>query len=108
MLPPRQRIGLREFYFSTNYSALRTQQYLKNNKACLYFYHKGIISYSGLMLRGTMEVVTDQETKNLLWQAGDSKYYTQGVADPDYCVLKFTAMSGRYYKDLHSEEVEIK
>lgn len=108
MLPPRQRIGLREFYFSTNYSALRTQQYLKNPEACLYFYHKGLISFSGLMLRGKMEVLTDQESKNLLWQAGDIKYYNQGVSDPDYCVLKFTATSGRYYQDLHSEELEIR
>ena len=80
---------------------------LENPRACLYFYHKGLISYSGLMLRGTMEVLTDQETKNLLWQPGDKRFYAQGVTDPDYCVLKFTATSGRYYKDLRSEELEI-
>lgn len=108
MLRPRQHIGLKKFYFSTNYSALRTQQYLKNSKACLYFYRKGLISHAGLMLRGRMEVLTDQESKNLLWEPGDTKYYTQGVTDPDYCVLKFTAESGRYYQDLRSEEIEIR
>lgn len=108
MLKPRQHIGLKEFYFSTNLSALRTQQYLKNPKACLYFYHKGLWSYRGLMLRGKMEVLTDQESKNLLWQPGDVRYYTQGVTDPDYCVLKFTAETGRYYQDLHSEEIELR
>lgn len=108
MLKPRQRIGLREFYFSTNKSALRTQQYLNNPKACLYFYRKGLLKYTGVMLRGTMEVVTDQESKNLLWQPGDVRFYSQGVTDPDYCVLKFTATSGRYYQDLRTEEFEVK
>lgn len=108
MLKPRQRIGLREFYFSTNKSALRTQQYLNNPKACLYFYRKGLLKYTGVMLRGTMEVVTDQESKNLLWQPGDVRFYSQGVTDPDYCVLKFTATSGRYYRDLRTEEFEVR
>lgn len=108
MLAPRQMIGLKEFYFSTNLSALRTQQYLKNPKACIYFFRKGLISYIGVMLRGTMEVVTEQEVKNLLWRKGDTRFYKYGVTDPDYCVLKFTAESGRYYKDLKTEEFEIK
>lgn len=108
MLAPRQMIGLKEFYFSTNLSALRTQQYLKNPKACIYFFRKGLISYTGVMLRGTMEVVTEQEVKNLLWRKGDTRFYKYGVTDPDYCVLKFTAENGRYYKDLKTEEFEIK
>ena len=108
MLAPRQMIGLKEFYFSTNLSALRTQQYLKNPKACIYFFRKGLISYTGVMLRGTMEVVTEQEVKNLLWRKGDTRFYTYGVTDPDYCVLKFTAESGRYYKDFKTEEFEVK
>lgn len=108
MLAPRQMIGLKEFYFSTNLSALRTQQYLKNPKARIYFFRKGLISYTGVMLRGTMEVVTEQEVKNLLWRKGDTRFYKYGVTDPDYCVLKFTAESGRYYKDLKTEEFEIK
>lgn len=108
MLAPRQMIGLKEFYFSTNLSALRTQQYLKNSKACIYFFRKGLISYTGVMLRGTMEVVTEQEVKNLLWRKGDTRFYKYGVTDPNYCVLKFTAESGRYYKDLKTEEFEIR
>lgn len=60
------------------------------------------------MLRGTMEVVTEQEVKNLLWRKGDTRFYKYGVTDPDYCVLKFTAESGRYYKDLKTEEFEIR
>lgn len=45
MLKPRQHNGLKEFYFSTNTSALRTGQYLRNPHASIYFYRKGLIKY---------------------------------------------------------------
>lgn len=84
MLKPRQHNGLREFYFSTNASTIRTQQYLQNPNASIYFYRKGLIKYEGVMLIGEMEVLTDQETKNKLWQKGDSLFYRGGKTDPDY------------------------
>ena len=34
-------------------------------------------------------------------------YYPKGVTDPDYCVLKFVAISGRYYANFHSESFGI-
>lgn len=107
MLKPRKRIGLKEFYFSTNTSSMRVKQYKDNPKASIYFYHKGLIKYIGVMLKGSMEVLTDQETKNLIWQKGDTIFYKKGVTDPDYCVLKFTAISGRYYCDLKIECFDI-
>ena len=42
----------------------------------------------------------DNFIKKEIWQTGDLMYYRQGVADPDYCVLKFTAIKGRHYRDL--------
>lgn len=33
----------------------------------------------------------------------DRLYYPKGVADPDYCILVFTAREGRYYRDLKTE-----
>lgn len=106
MLKPRGRAGLKEFYFSTNTSSAKVQQYLDNPKASIYFYHKGLIKYVGIMLKGKMEVLTDQETKNMLWRPGDKIFYKKGVTDPDYCVLKFTATSGRYYCDLKTGNFE--
>ena len=107
MLKPRQHNGLKEFYFSTNTSALRTRQYLRNPHASIYFYRKGLIKYVGVMLVGKMEVLTDQETKDKLWRKGDTLFYKGGKTDPDYCVLKFTAKTGRYYCDLKSESFDI-
>ena len=107
MLRPRKRTGLKEFYFSTNTSSMRARQYSENPKACIYFYHKGLIKYVGVMLKGTMEVLTDQETKNMIWRKGDTLFYKKGVTDPDYCVLRFTAESGRYYCDLKTMSFDV-
>ena len=60
MLMPRMRNGLKEFWFSTNTSSMRVRQYRENPRASIYFYHKGLIRYEGVMLKGTMEVLTDQ------------------------------------------------
>ncbi len=99
---PRKIEG-RCFYFSCNTSAMRTGQYQKNPKASLYFYNRGRFRYEGIMLIGTMEVLQDPQIKEELWEKGDTVYYKQGVMDPDYCVLKFTAERGRRYCDLQSE-----
>ena len=107
MLKPKKRIGLKEFYFSTNTSSMRVKQYQNNTKASIYFYHKGLVKYVGVMLKGKMEVLIDQEHKNMIWKTGDTIYYKKGVTDPDYCVLKFTATSGRYYCDLKTESFDI-
>lgn len=107
MLKPRKHVGLREFYFSTNTSSMRVRQFQSNPKASIYFYHKGLIRYEGVMLIGKMEVLTDQESKNSIWKRGDTMFYKGGVTDHDYCVLKFTAERGRYYCDLKTESFEI-
>jgi len=98
-----ERIEGNDFYFSTNLSSMRSQQFLKNPKASIYFYKKGRYKFEGLMLTGQMEVCCDHETKASIWHPQDVMYYPEGVDDPDYCVLKFTAQRGRYYTALHSE-----
>lgn len=101
MLPPRKREGIKYIYFSTNTSSMRIKQYLGNPKACVYFYDKRF--FRGVMLRGTMEVLQDSKSKEMIWRDGDEIYYPKGVTDPDYCVLKFTAQNGRYYSNFKSE-----
>ncbi len=107
MLKPRKINGVEEFYFSTNTSSMRVAQYRDNPKASIYFYHKGLIKYEGVMLAGTMEILEDAAVKRELWKAGDKMFYPKGVTDPDYCVLKFTAQEGRYYCDLKTESFSV-
>lgn len=107
MLKPRKMDRLQVFYFSTNTSSMRVKQYINNPNACIYFYHKGLTKYEGVMLKGKMEVLTDKSTKEMIWHEGDTMYYKGGVTDPDYCVLRFTAESGRYYCNLNTESFQI-
>jgi general stress protein 26 len=105
MLPPRKREGIKTFWFSTNTSSMRVAQYCGNPKASIYFYDKRF--FRGVMLKGSMEVLTDAESKEMIWQDGDTMYYHGGVNDPDYCVLRFTAASWRYYSNFKSEDFAI-
>jgi general stress protein 26 len=105
MLAPRKREGIKEIYFTTNTSSMRVKQYRENPKACIYFCDNRF--FRGVMLKGTMEVLEDQESKEMIWLPGDTMYYPLGVTDPDYCVLKFTSSSGRYYSNFKSESFQI-
>jgi len=107
MLAPRKRNGLREFWFSTNTSSLRVAQYRENPKASIYFCERKFYSYRGVMLVGTMEVLEDAASKEMIWEKGDKMFYPEGVSDPDYCVLKFTAASARWYSNLKHGSFEL-
>ena len=99
MLKPRKREGIKTFYFTTNTFSIRVAQYKANPKASIYFCDaKG---FKGMMLRGTMEVLMDAASKEMIWHDGDTQYYPGGVTDPNYCVLKFTATDGRFYSDFY-------
>lgn len=105
MLAPRLREGIRVFYLTSNTSSMRAAQYRQNPKACLYFCDRRF--FRGVMLLGTVEVLTDAADKELIWREGDTMYYPLGVTDPDYCVLRFTAHQGRYYSNFKSEDFNI-
>lgn len=85
-------------YFSTNYYNRRTQQFLKNSKACVYFCNEE--RFEGLMLKGDIEVMTDRKYKAMLWREGFEIYYPDGVDTEDYCVYKFTAHEANFYYGL--------
>lgn len=105
MLPPRKREGIHTFYFTTNTSSMRVSQYRENPNACIYFCDKRF--FRGVMLIGSVQVLEDSESKEMIWREGDTMYYPGGVTDPDYCVLKFTAAKGRFYSKFKSENFEI-
>ncbi|WP_462428156.1 pyridoxamine 5'-phosphate oxidase family protein [Fusobacterium varium] len=106
MLPPRKREGIKVFYFTTNTSSMRVKQYKTDSKACIYFCDRRF--FRGIMLKGKMEILEDNLSKEMIWKDGDELYYQKGITDPDYCVLKFTAESGRFYSNFKSENIIIK
>lgn len=102
MLAPREREGIRVFWFSTNTSSQKVAAFRENPRASIYFVDRRF--FRGVSLSGTVEVLEDPAAKERLWQKGDVMYYPRGVTDPDYCVLKFTAERGRYYSNFKSED----
>ena len=101
--------GLGRHLISTNTSSAHVQSLLRDGKACLYFSDDS--TFEGLCLHGRFLAHFEREYRELLWNEGDEKYYPKGVEDEDYCILEFTADSGRYYRydgkgDLSSAELE--
>lgn len=90
--------GIKTIWFSTNTSSKKVSQVLKDKMASVYLVNQD--SIMGLMLIGEMEVIQNEDSKEMLWSESFEKYYPQGIDDPDYCVLKFTAKKGNFYKGL--------
>lgn len=105
MLSPRERNGIKTFWFTTNTSSDKVKRFRENPKASIYYVDKRF--FRGVSLIGTVEVLETEEDKKRIWRDGDSKFYPDGVSDPDYCVLKFTAVKGRYYSNFKSEDFDI-
>lgn len=61
MLPPRERSGITEFWFSTNTSSNKVSCFLNNPKASIYFVDKRF--FRGVSLVGTVEVLKSPEAK---------------------------------------------
>lgn len=105
MLAPRERDGIKEFWFTTNTSSNKVKFFRQNPKAGIYFVDKRF--FRGVSLLGTVEVLETAAAKERIWREGDTMYYKEGVIDPDYCVLRFTAIKGRYYSNFKSEDFTI-
>lgn len=90
--------GLKMFWLSTNTSTKRVDMLKKDNKTCLYFVDDN--KFAGLMFVGTIEILQDKESKEMLWSNGCEIYYPLGVDDPDYTVLCFKTEWCNYYRHL--------
>ncbi len=75
-------------YYSTNTSSAKVAQIKTNPKGSVYFCDPA--HSHGLMLAGTIEIVTDQQLKRRIWQDGWEVYYPGGVNDPDYSLLRLS------------------
>lgn len=104
MLNPRKRQGIKAFYLTTNSNSQKVQSLLINDRAGLYFYDRS--TYRGVAFTGHVEVVHDQSVKDQIWRDMDTIFYESNT-DPDYCVLKFTAVAARYYQDYTSTNIEL-
>jgi len=89
---------LKTVWFSTNTSSKRVAQFREDPRACVYFVD--FSDWMGLMLLGEVEILNDPESRQRIWREGYEKYYSLGVGDPDYTVLRFSAASANYYHQI--------
>ena len=105
MLKPRERHGLHEFYFTTNTSSEKVSALRSKPNASIYFVDRRF--FRGVSLAGMAEILDDAATKERIWRDGDEQYYSKGVTDPDYCVIKITIQKVRYYSNFKSTDFNV-
>lgn len=105
--PAKYREDIKEIYFCTNTSSKFVSEIRANNKASVYFYSQKLL-WEGCMLKGSMEIVEDMEIKEKFWlDKFKNAYPEKSFTDPDFCLLKFTAIAGRYYSMFKPTDFEI-
>jgi len=92
-------------YIITNTASSKVA-HIKNNPAiCVYYCDPE--EFRGLMLGGPAEIVDDEELKHTLWLDWWTRYYSKGVDDPDYTLLRLYPKYARYYYRLNKVNFEI-
>ncbi len=77
--------GIEWVTFSTGLSSNKVKRLAHSNRASVCFL---ALEYN-VSLMGTMEVLTDAETKRATWYDALGHHFS-GPEDPEFCVLKFT------------------
>ncbi|MCL2363972.1 MAG: pyridoxamine 5'-phosphate oxidase family protein [Defluviitaleaceae bacterium] len=108
VIPGKYRESLNELYFCTNASSKFVAEITVNPKTSVYFYKRKLIWFKGCLLKGNIEIVTDMNIKERYWQGIFKDAYPQkSFTDPDFCVLKFVTIAGRFYADFKLEDFTI-
>jgi len=108
VVPGKYRESLDVLYFATNTSSNFAAAISENPKANVYYYSRKFIVWKGCSLKGEMEIVTDLSVKERYWQEKfKAAYEENSFTDPDFCLIKFTPKSGRFYANFTLEDFEI-
>lgn len=86
-------------YISTNTSSSKVTHIKENPKICVYYCDPD--NFKGVMFGGLAEFIDDINIKQKLWLDWWTKYYKEGVTDPDYTLLRLKPKQGRFYYKLN-------
>ena len=86
-------------YISTNTSSSKIEHAKSNKKIAVYFCDAD--EFKGIMFGGEVEVIEDMEIKSKIWLDWWTRYYPEGLEDPDYTLLRMVPKSARFYHKLH-------
>lgn len=68
---------------------------------------EGKLKYQAVTIKGYMEVLKDQETKNKFWNPNYKMFYREGVTDLEYGILKFTGFEAQYFSSFKVETIKL-
>ncbi len=87
--------GCNEVWMATGADSVKAAEFRVNPKAGLCYSYYG----DSVALRGTVEVVTDDEIRSEMWQEWYANHFPGGPADPNYVLLHFTGTEATFYID---------
>ncbi|MEI7833650.1 MAG: pyridoxamine 5'-phosphate oxidase family protein [bacterium] len=93
-----------EIYFTTNSSSRKVGQLQRDARTAVYYCLPG--EWSGLCLSGVLELVTDRQLKERLWQPAWAMYYPAGPDDLEYAILRLCPTQAELYHQLDGAKWE--
>jgi len=91
--------GIRQLTFCSSPDSNWAKRVARDNRAAVCFASE---TY-GITLRGRLEILTDAASKKENWYSGLENHFS-GVDDPDYCVLRFTTETYKFFIDWEETE----
>ena len=91
--------GIRQLTFCSGLGSNWAKRAERDSRAAVCFESE---AYS-ITLRGSLEVLTDTESKQKNWYAGLDNHFS-GADDPNYCVLRFTTEKYKLFVDWEETE----
>lgn len=85
--------GFSEVWMATSAGSVKVKDFRENNKAGLCYEHYG----DSVSLRGTVEIVTDDDIRKEMWQDWFIHHFPEGPADKDYILLHFTGTKATFW-----------
>jgi len=86
-------------YISTNTSSSKVDHIKKNPKISVYYCYPE--DFIGVMFGGEAEIIDDIELKQKIWLDWWTRYYPEGLKDPDYTLIKLNPKNARFYYKLN-------
>jgi general stress protein 26 len=84
-----------EIYISTNTSSSKTEHIKNNPKISVYYCDPD--EFKGIMFGGEAEIISDINIKKKVWLDWWTKYYPEGLKDPDYTLLRLKPKMAQFY-----------
>ncbi len=87
-------------YISTNTSSSKIEHIKSNPRISVYYCDTE--DFKGVMFGGEVEKIDDMEIKRKIWLDWWTRYYPEGLEDPDYALLKLNPKQARFYYRLQN------